>query len=159
MSKITESLNAALAGAQEKHVMIAVGLVAGGAIVLTVVLSILSMSANPVPSATVTLTCASCSHQWQVDLDSAPRCPKCGAEVGVIPIWYRCPSCEHRFLGSEVKMIGPGDFRYRIAGREEWVGYPPGQLTCPKCRAGLNDLDSAILRGPAGRGGTAGTGE
>jgi len=133
--------------------------VAGVAIVLSVVLILRSLTSGSAPTGEATLTCPSCGHEWRADLDSAPRCPKCGAEAGVIPTWYRCPSCEHRFLGSEVKMVGPGDFRYRVAGRTEWLGYPPARLTCPKCRATLTDLDSAMLHGPAGRDGVAGSDE
>ena len=38
------------------------------------------------------------------------------------------------FHGSDVKMIGPGDYRYRVVGTEQWIGYPPQRISCPKCR-------------------------
>jgi len=147
MSRITEALGAVMDRAPEKYVRAAIALVAGIAIVLAIVLSILSLSSDSAPTGEATLTCPSCGHEWRADLDSAPRCPECGAQAGVIPTWYHCPFCQRRFLGSEVKMIGPGDFRYRLAGQAEWADHPPHRLTCPECRRLLTDLNAAMIRG------------
>ena len=114
-----------------------------------VVLVLTAGGGQEVPKPQATLTCVNCQHQWSADLTAAPRCPSCDARTGVIPVSYRCESCRHVFHGSDIKLIGPGDFRYRLVGSEQWVGYPPQRLACPKCRLPLRDPDAAIIRGQA----------
>jgi len=100
-----------------------------------------------VPKPQATLTCANCSHQWRADLTDAPVCPSCDAQAGIIPVSYRCDSCRNVFHGSDIKLVGPGDYRYRLVGSDRWVGFPPQRIHCPKCRRLLRDPDSSIIRG------------
>ena len=62
-----------------------------------------------------------------------------------------CPSCQHKFKGGEVKMVGPGDCRCRVAGQEKSVTLPTQTVVCPSCRTPLPDPHTAMIRNPAHR--------
>jgi len=126
-------------------------LVVVGAVVLAAAVGagvfVLTSDGQDAPKPQATLTCVKCQHQWDADLTDAPQCPSCGNPAGIIAISYRCENCQHVFHGNDVKMIGPGDYRYRVVGSEQWIGYPPQRISCPKCRRLLRDVDAATVRG------------
>ena len=153
MSKIAEFIEGFRNRTERGPVKIVVAFAAVAAIALALFVSARVLRSPSVPVGEAPLTCQNCGHQWQAALDTAPRCPECGTTGGVIPTWYRCPSCPHEFLGSEVKMVGPGEYRFRVAGTEKWLTYTPHRIVCPRCKRPLPDLQAAMLRGSSRQSG------
>ena len=94
----------------------------------------------------VSLTCESCGREFTAGWDEKPVCPGCGQAGGIVRTRYRCPACGHTFVGTETKVMGPRDCRWRVMGATKWAGFPPRQLICPKCRRVFGDIDKAIVR-------------
>ena len=101
---------------------------------------------EPPAEARTELVCPSCGETWSADIDQATECPSCGTPGGLMRTWYKCPHCEKVFMGSEVQVVSPANFRYRIVGSEAWTSIPPRQVTCPGCRRPFADLNATMLR-------------